>query len=213
MILSAGTPAARARRNSPSETTSMPAPSLARVADTAWLELAFTAKQISASWPGEGLRPAPCSAAQRRRGIAIERRPDLRGDAREADALGVEHAALVAEMVHGGFAQLQRAVSGSRIEGRRAAWAGTNRARSGLRPLGGARWRSSGAPRASRARRKPARGCKRSQAAEQRRTHIAFRCQYGAVIRDLVATLSMLDTASALPIGLQSANLRRGHES
>ena len=43
MILSAGTPAARARRSSPSETTSMPAPSRASVVSTAWLELAFIA--------------------------------------------------------------------------------------------------------------------------------------------------------------------------
>ena len=37
------TPAARARRSSPSETTSMPAPSRASVVSTAWLELALTA--------------------------------------------------------------------------------------------------------------------------------------------------------------------------
>ena len=43
MILSAGTPAARARNSSPSETTSAPAPSLASVAITAWLEFAFMA--------------------------------------------------------------------------------------------------------------------------------------------------------------------------
>ena len=43
MIFSPGTPAARARRNSPSETTSMPAPSRASVVSTAWLELAFIA--------------------------------------------------------------------------------------------------------------------------------------------------------------------------
>ena len=42
-IFSPGTPAARARRNSPSLTTSMPAPSRASVASTAWLELAFIA--------------------------------------------------------------------------------------------------------------------------------------------------------------------------
>ena len=43
MILFAGTPAARARRSSPSETTSIPAPRRARVVSTAWLELAFIA--------------------------------------------------------------------------------------------------------------------------------------------------------------------------
>ena len=42
-ILLAGMPAASARRNSPSETTSAPAPSLASVLSTAWLELAFMA--------------------------------------------------------------------------------------------------------------------------------------------------------------------------
>ena len=43
MILSAGTPASRARISSPSDTTSAPAPSLASVAITAWLEFAFMA--------------------------------------------------------------------------------------------------------------------------------------------------------------------------
>ena len=43
MILSAGTPAARARLSSPPETTSAPAPSFASVAITAWLEFAFMA--------------------------------------------------------------------------------------------------------------------------------------------------------------------------
>ena len=43
VIRPGGVPAASARRNSPSETTSMPAPSRARVVRTAWLELAFTA--------------------------------------------------------------------------------------------------------------------------------------------------------------------------
>ena len=42
-MASGGTPAARARRISPSETTSAPAPSLAKVAITAWLEFAFRA--------------------------------------------------------------------------------------------------------------------------------------------------------------------------
>jgi hypothetical protein len=51
ITLSAGVPAARARRSSPSETTSMPAPSRARVASTAWLEFALTAKQIVAFCP------------------------------------------------------------------------------------------------------------------------------------------------------------------
>ena len=49
MIRSAGTPAARARRISPSDTVSAPEPSLARVASTDRLELALTAKAISAS--------------------------------------------------------------------------------------------------------------------------------------------------------------------
>jgi len=43
MMRFAGTPAAKARRNSPPETTSMPAPSFASVFSTAWLELAFMA--------------------------------------------------------------------------------------------------------------------------------------------------------------------------
>jgi hypothetical protein len=43
MILSGGTPAARARLSSPPDTTSAPAPSRASVAITAWLELALTA--------------------------------------------------------------------------------------------------------------------------------------------------------------------------
>ena len=43
MILSGATPAASARSNSPSETTSAPAPSRASVAITAWLEFAFMA--------------------------------------------------------------------------------------------------------------------------------------------------------------------------
>jgi hypothetical protein len=42
-ILLAGIPTARARMSSPSETTSAPAPSLAKVAITAWLEFAFIA--------------------------------------------------------------------------------------------------------------------------------------------------------------------------
>ena len=40
---SGGMPAATARRASPSDTTSAPAPSFASVASTAWLELALTA--------------------------------------------------------------------------------------------------------------------------------------------------------------------------
>ena len=43
MILSGGTPAASARLSSPPDTTSAPAPSFAKVAITAWLELALTA--------------------------------------------------------------------------------------------------------------------------------------------------------------------------
>ena len=43
MMRSPGTPAARARLSSPSLTTSMPAPSRASVASTAWFELAFIA--------------------------------------------------------------------------------------------------------------------------------------------------------------------------
>ncbi len=43
MILSGGTPAVRARSNSPPDTTSAPAPSFAKVAITAWLEFAFMA--------------------------------------------------------------------------------------------------------------------------------------------------------------------------
>ena len=42
-ILRAGMPAASARFSSPPETTSAPAPSLARVRSTDWLELAFIA--------------------------------------------------------------------------------------------------------------------------------------------------------------------------
>ena len=42
-ILSAGMPAASARRSSPPDTTSAPAPRSASVASTAWLELAFIA--------------------------------------------------------------------------------------------------------------------------------------------------------------------------
>ena len=42
-IFSGGMPAASARRSSPSETTSAPAPSRASVAITAWLEFAFSA--------------------------------------------------------------------------------------------------------------------------------------------------------------------------
>ena len=43
MILPGGIPAARARKSSPPETTSAPAPSRASVAITAWLEFAFMA--------------------------------------------------------------------------------------------------------------------------------------------------------------------------
>ncbi len=53
---SAGMPAARARRISPSETVSAPAPTRPRVRSTETLELAFTAKAISGS-PSSG-RPA-----------------------------------------------------------------------------------------------------------------------------------------------------------
>ncbi len=42
-ILEGGMPAASARFNSPPETTSAPAPSLASVRSTDWLELAFMA--------------------------------------------------------------------------------------------------------------------------------------------------------------------------
>src|ERR1700760_999543 len=42
MILFEGMPAARARFNSPPETTSAPAPSLASVRNTDWLEFDFT---------------------------------------------------------------------------------------------------------------------------------------------------------------------------
>jgi hypothetical protein len=43
MIFSGAMPAASARANSPPDTTSAPAPSLASVAMTAWLEFAFMA--------------------------------------------------------------------------------------------------------------------------------------------------------------------------
>jgi len=49
MMRSPGTPAARARRISPSDTVSAPQPSFASVASTDRLELALTAKAIRAS--------------------------------------------------------------------------------------------------------------------------------------------------------------------
>lgn len=64
MIRSAGTPAARVRLISPSDTVSAPQPSLARVASTDRLELALTAKAINASpnasrWASAAARNRP----------------------------------------------------------------------------------------------------------------------------------------------------------
>ena len=55
-VLSPGTPAARARRSSPSLTTSMPAPSAASVLSTAWLEFAFMAYATRTFCPAKASR-------------------------------------------------------------------------------------------------------------------------------------------------------------
>ena len=92
----------------------MPAPRRASVASTAWLELALTAKQIERVLAAEGLGQHVVVALDRRRRIAIERRPDLGRDALKAHALGVEHAVFVAEMMHESGVCIEEAAAGRR---------------------------------------------------------------------------------------------------
>src|SRR4029077_14549550 len=52
---------------------------------------------------GEGLGEDAIVTLQRRGRIAIERRADGVGDIDEIDALGVQHAVSIVEMIHGAF--------------------------------------------------------------------------------------------------------------
>jgi hypothetical protein len=71
MIRSGGAPAARARRISPSETVSAPAPRANRVLSTDRLELALTAKAISGA-PDPTPRKASRSTVKCRSRVALE---------------------------------------------------------------------------------------------------------------------------------------------
>ena len=109
--------------------------------------------------PGEGFRQHAVVPLQRRRRIAIERRSHLGGEARERDILGVQHAVLVMEMVHGGLLSPRFGLAQQRIENKRLVrlgWGSRIRLGAGsFGRLGGAGGLGrSAADRASRARRK-----------------------------------------------------------
>ena len=102
MILSADTPAARARRSSPSETTSMPAPSLRERAQHGLIGIRFDGETDQRVLACEGVGQHMVVPLQRGGRIAIERRADLGRDAREADVFRMKDAVFVGEMMHGG---------------------------------------------------------------------------------------------------------------
>ncbi len=101
MILSPGTPAARARLSSPSETTSMPAPRRARVVKHRLVGIGLHRVADERRPIGEGGAEdleMPLDGGAR---IAIERRADFAGDFRQRHVFGVQRAVPVGEMVHG----------------------------------------------------------------------------------------------------------------
>ena len=81
----------------------MPAPSLRQRAQHRLVGVGLDGKADERVLPGEGFGQHAVVPLQRRRRIAIERRAHLGGEARERDILGVEHAVLVMEVVHGGL--------------------------------------------------------------------------------------------------------------
>ena len=95
-----GTPAARARRYSPPETTSMPAPSEAISADDREVGVGLHRVADQVRQPGERLLEHAVVPGQGRGGIDVDRRADRRGDLGERDVLDVERAVAVEEMVH-----------------------------------------------------------------------------------------------------------------
>ena len=97
----AGTPAASARRNSPSETMSMPAPSSPSVLQHRLVGIRLHGVADEGIPVGEGFGEDPVMPLERRGRIAIERRADLFGDPAQVDALGMQHAVAIGEVMHG----------------------------------------------------------------------------------------------------------------
>ena len=81
----------------------MPAPSRASVAQHGLVGVGLDGKADERVLAGEGLGQHAVVPLERRGRIAIERRADLGGEPREGDVLGVEHAVLVVEVMHGGL--------------------------------------------------------------------------------------------------------------
>ena len=101
MILSAGTPASRARISSPSDTTSAPAPSLAKRGDHRLVGIRLHGVADQRVHVGEGAGEHLVVPRERRGRIAIERRSDRGGERVEIHRLGVQHAVAISEVVHG----------------------------------------------------------------------------------------------------------------
>ena len=93
---SAGTPAASARRISPSETTSTPAPSRPRVRDHRDVGVGLDRVADQRVEAGEGLLQHPVVPLQRGGGVDVDRRAHLVGKARQAHVLRVEDTTAVA---------------------------------------------------------------------------------------------------------------------
>ncbi len=97
----AGTPAATARRSSPSETTSTPAPRAASVFSTALVGVGLHRIADEGIDIGEGLREHRVVALERCRRIAVEGRADGPGNVGNGHILGMEDAIAIVEVVHG----------------------------------------------------------------------------------------------------------------
>ncbi len=79
----------------------MPAPSRAIVLQHGLVRVRLDRIADERVLAAEGIRKHAVVALERSGRIAIERRPDLGRQPREAHALGVEDAALVGEVMHG----------------------------------------------------------------------------------------------------------------
>ena len=97
---SPGTPAALARRYSPPETTSIPAPRLPRVFRTATFDSDLMAKHTRCGSGRQRLGEKVVVPGQRGGGIDVERRAHSGGDVGDRHVFGMQGAVSVKEMVH-----------------------------------------------------------------------------------------------------------------
>ncbi len=136
--------------------------------------------------PGEGFRQHAVVPLQRRRRIAIEGRAHLGGEARERDILGVQHAVLVMEMVHGGLLSPRFGLAQQRIENEavvrlgRGSRIGLGAGSFGRLGRAGSRRRRRGIERAAHAARAEA----EAQTGRHQRRNRRLRCQRYAHIPD-----------------------------